>query len=255
MSGRKLLAMRVVAATGLGMAAQWTPASGQVGDPPAGEVRQIVTFLFQPGRAQQAQDIYRSQLVPIYRGLTDLVRFRAFREAESPEPLDLIVVSGYRGMAGMDRANELLRQPGPAGVSALALYGTLAAMTQWHHDQFAEMLPALSDPPDRQIEPGGELVVFEYLRLVPGGEGRLLASVRAERSSPAALPGIVWSETGRMLVSDGWDVLRIFGVRSLGDWHRYLTARRSMAGFEAGDRSVAARKTIIVRGLPDLAVR
>lgn len=230
---------------------------GAAAQPTAGgepEVRQIVTFLFQPGRGPEAHDVYRRRLKPIYEQLPDLLRFRAYRETESPEPLDLVVVSSYRGMAGMDRANEGLRRPGPEGVTALSLYGALSAMTAHHHDQFVEMIAALGDPPPTQR--GGGLVVFEYLRLVPGGEGPLLESVRAERTAAAAArPGVAWSETGRMLVSDGWDVLRIYGVASLGDWHRYLSARRTASWFHDGGRWVAAKKTIMVRDLPDLGVR
>ncbi len=39
-----------------------------------------------------------------------MLRFRGFREAERPEPLDLIVVSTFRGMAGMDVSNRTLRE-------------------------------------------------------------------------------------------------------------------------------------------------
>jgi hypothetical protein len=216
------------------------------------EVRQLVTFLFQPGRSADAIAIYERQLKPIYTGIQPLLRFRAFREAESPEPLDLVVVSSYAGMAGMDLSNDALRTPNAAGQSAFALYGQLSAMTQTHHDQFVEMLPALSDT----AQSGTGLTVFEYIRVAAGKhalyERALLSEVRPfERTNRL----YDWSETGRMLVSDGWDYLRIYGVKSLGDWHRYRRGTRGQ-GFQFGaDTLVAGRKTIILRNDPRLSVR
>ena len=80
---------------------------------PTPEVRQIVTFQFAPGRMAEALAIYRDQLRPIYEGIPALLRFRGYSEAESPEPLDLIVVSSYRGMAGMDLAKRDFAVPLP----------------------------------------------------------------------------------------------------------------------------------------------
>ncbi len=215
------------------------------------EVRQIVTFQFAPGRMAEAVAIYRDQLRPIYNGIPALLRFRGFSESESPEPLDLIVVSSYRGMAGMDLANEGLRRPGATGASALSLYGTLSAMTVGHHDQFVEIVPSLSDSAG-----AGGLTVFEYVRLAPGSadefERLLHDQVRPfEREHQL----VVWSETGRMLVSDGWDYLRIFGIRTLADWQRYQQVLWAAPFRGYLQHHLAARKTLIVRDLPNLAVR
>jgi hypothetical protein len=217
-----------------------------------GDVRQIVTFLFQPGRTSDAVTIYERQLRPIYAAVPALRRFRAYREVESPEPLDLVVVSHYDGMAGMDAANDALRAPGPDGASAFALYGTLSAMTQHHHDQFVEILPALSDTIDARET--ARLTVFEYVRVTPGAHARYESLVATalrplERSQRLSLA----SETGRMLVSDGWDYLRLHRMRSLGDWQRHALAMQSF-----DDRLgplVAARKVIILREDPRLSVR
>jgi hypothetical protein len=219
---------------------------------PQPEVRQLVTFLFQPGRAADAMTIYEQKLKPIYIDIAPLQRFRAYREAESPEPLDLVVVSSYAGMAGMDLANDALRRPNASGQSAFALYGTLSAMTQSHHDQFVEMLPALSDT----ATDAATLTVFEYIRVSPGRqalyERGLLNEVRPfERTNRL----YDWSETGRMLVSDGWDYLRIFGIKSLGDWHRYKRGTRGQGFQFAADTVVAARKTIILRREARMSVR
>lgn len=216
------------------------------------EVRQIVTFLFQPGRLPEALAIYAQRLLPIYADVTPLRRFRAYREAESPEPLDLVIVSSYAGMAGMDAANQSLRTPHRSGASALQLYGELSGMTLTHHDQFVEMIASLSDgSADRD-----GVTVFEYLRLAPGAQEafeRLLANPVRPFEKQRAL--YQWSETGRMLVADGWDYLRVFGVRSLGDWHAYVEAMRSAEFQRNLAPLVAARKTLILRGEPRLSVR
>ena len=217
-----------------------------------GEVRQIVTFLFQPGRSTDAIAIYEKQLKPIYTGVPSLRRFRAYREAESPEPLDLVVVSTYDGMTGMDAANEELRKPNATGQSAFALYGALSAMTQTHHDQFVEMLPALSDT----TTAGADLTVFEYIRVTPGTQQRFptllftfIRSFERERGLYA------WSETGRILVGDGWDFVRIYGIRSLGEWQRYRERMRNSPRGAELDAMITARKTLILRRDSRLSVR
>ena len=217
-----------------------------------GEVRQIVTFLFQPGRAVEAFAIYEKQLKPIYADVVPLRRFRGYREAESPEPLDLVVVSTYESMAGMDAANEALRQPNATGPSAFALYGVLSGMTQSHHDQFMELLPALSD----SATDTPDLTVFEYIRVAPGAQQKLPALLLTFiRPYERQLGLYAWSETGRMLVSDSWDFVRIHGIRSLGEWQRYRERmRNSPHGLEL-DAMISARKTIIVKRDSRLSVR
>jgi hypothetical protein len=224
--------------------------SQPAGPPP--EVRQIVTFLFQPGRLAEAQDIYEKQLLPIYADVKPLLRLRAYREAESPEPLDLVIVSSYAGMAGMDAGNEALRLPHRSGQSAFRLYGELSRMTVTHHDQFVEMIAGLSDPSDRR----DGLTVFEYLRVAPGAQDtfeRLLAGRVREFEQQRAL--YQWSETGRMLVADGWDYLRVFGVGSLDQWHAAQTAMRQSPFQRELAPLVAVRKTLILRHDSRLAVR
>ncbi len=219
---------------------------------PQSEVRQLVTFLFLPGRFADAMAIYESKLKPIYADVAPLQRFRAYREAESPEPLDLVVVSSYAGMTGMDLANEALRRPNAAGQTAMSFYGALSAMTQTHHDQFVEMLPALSDTATE----AATLTVFEYIRVAPGKRAQYERGLRTEVRPFERANGLYqWSETGRMLVSDGWDYLRIFGIASLGDWHRYTRDARQPGSPFAADTLVAARKTIILRREGRLSVR
>ncbi len=239
----------VIAAATLSVSVSALPAQAVDGSPR--EVRQIVTFLFQPQRTADAVAIYEQQLKPIYADVAPLLRFRAYREAESPEPLDLVVVSSYRGMAGMDLANEALRLPPRAGRSASALYGTLAAMTQTHHDQFVEMLPFGGGTPDDSAG----ITVFEYLRVPVSQHRNFVAQMQNRVREERTLGLFRWSEFGRMLVSDGWDFLRIHQMRSLADWQRYRAYDRESLRLPGGEFEITARKTIILRQDPRLSVR
>jgi len=219
---------------------------------PGPEVRQIVTFLFQPGRLPDALAVYADRLLPIYVDVPPLIRFRAYREAESPEPLDLVVVSTYAGMAGIDAANVALGRPHRSGRSAFALYGELSRMTASHHDQFVEMIAPLGDA----SHDDDGLTVFEYVRVAPGRheafERLLAARVRPFERDRSLYQ---WTETGRMLVADGWDYLRLFGVRSLEEWQTSITAVRGSDVQADLAPLVAARKTIVLRSEPRLSVR
>jgi hypothetical protein len=226
------------------------PAGAQaVAAPP--EVRQLVTFLFQLGRATEATTVYERSLLPIYRDMTELRRFRAFREAESPDPLDLVIVSSYAGMEGMERASPGLRRAGGDGRTALQWYGVLAAMSQQHRDEFVEMLPGLTDIPH---DTSG-LIAFEYLQVIPGGAAEFERAIRSERGRVARGPhaAVKWSETGRFLVADRWTHLRTHGLHGLSDWERYLERRRREA--PESERLVAGRKVLLLRAVPSLAIR
>ena len=60
--------------------------------------RQLVTFRFLPGQSPAAlRD--RHHLVPIYREVEAMRFVRVFGEVESPEPLDLMVVTHYADLA------------------------------------------------------------------------------------------------------------------------------------------------------------
>lgn len=240
---RRLLLAAVLAALPLAAPAQDS----------AREVRQIVTFRYPPAGLQQAMSLYEQQLLPIYRELPSLVRLRGFREVESPEPLDLVVVSTYRGMAGMDRANDELRRVTRPGAGVPLLYRRLSELATGHHDQFVEMLQTA--PPNPGVPEW--LDVFEYLRTVPDGGGGLeqvLASVVAAWED-AGPPGLLSAETGRLLVSDGWDYLRLYRVRNLAGWQSYLQARRAQDWSSDLERHVVARKVIILREAAELRVR
>jgi hypothetical protein len=210
--------------------------------------------------SDSGQAIYRRELVPLYRQDAAMRRFRGFREGESPEPLDLIVVSSFDGLAGMEASNSALRSLTSGGRSTFQWYGQLAAISQHHHDQLVEMLPALGDPAAAAADSVGGLTAFEYVRLVPGErrafEWLVANRMRAvERAGARDAGPVRWSETGRLMVSDGWDYLRIVRLGTLADWQAYQQALARAGVSEELDRLVAARKTILVRQLPALSVR
>lgn len=223
---------------------------------PGSDVRQIVTFRFMPGHRDSAVAIYTRELLPLYRATAAMRRLRGYREAESPEPLDLIVVSSFDGMAGMDDANAMLRTLSSGGRSIFAWYGALADLSQQHHDQFVVMLPELGDVEAAAADSSDELVVMEYLRLGPGNRRAYERTVGARVRAVERARGLVrWSETGRLLVSDGWDYVRLMGLASLAAWQAYGHAMDASGVTDDIDRLVLARKTIIVRQLPRLSVR
>jgi hypothetical protein len=222
--------------------------SAQEGGPP--EVRQLVTFKFQPGKSGEAIKVFREQALPLYELNDPMLSFRGFREVESPESLDLIVVSAFQGMAGMDRSNSsLAAAAAQAGASVGAIYGKIGALSVSHTDQFVEMVAPLmnGDPTERR------LVALVSFQLLPGeGESfeRLLADAVLPWEQAAGVP----SATGRFLVSDGWHNLRFIGFDSLGDFHDYWT-RASESGHGVIDQLTVRRKEIIMAPVPELSVR
>lgn len=214
--------------------------------PVSGEVRQLVTFAFLPGKAAEALDLYRTTAVPLYERDAAMLSFRAFREVESPVALDLVVVRGFRGMAGMDASNEALRELArSAGTDMRALYGRIGALTAGHTDQFVEMLPRLGsgDPASRR------LTAFVWHRIRPG---TALAFERSLTRLTGPSAGGPPSATGRMLIADGWDYLSFVGVDSLGEFqafHDRLTADAGLAEL------TAARRVAILAVVPELSVR
>lgn len=224
------------------------PAAAQA--PMRGEVRQIVTFSFLPGRTPEALEAYRSEAVPLYRRDEAMRSFRAFREVESPVPLDLVVVSAFDGMAGMDRSNARLRELAEtAGTSLGAVYGRIGAMASGHTDEFVAMLPELGagDPASRR------LTAFVRYRVVPG-QAAAFEEALGPLAAWAAEAGVA-SSTGRFLLSDGWDYVRVLGFDSLGDFERYRTAAGGAEARERVARLTAARRDLIVASVPELAVR
>ena len=231
-------------------------AVAQAATPSQSDVRQLVTFRFLPGRADSAIGIYERVLVPAYRDAAAMLRFRGYREAESPEPMDLLVVSHFDGMAGMDSSNATLRQLSAGGRPVFAWYGALGALSQQHRDEFAEMLPDLGDGAEAAHDSSAGLIVVEYVRVVPEGRSSYERLLRARvRAVEHARSLVRWSETGRLLIADGWDYVRFIGISSLADWQRYRAAMEEAGAWNEVDRLVVARKTMVVRQAPTLSVR
>lgn len=219
------------------------------------EVRQIVTFRFLPGQTAAALDLYRTHLSPVYREIEAMRTVRAFGEVESPEPLDLMIVTHYADMAAMDRANRDLRRPWSDHPPVADLYRQVSDLSLGHTDQFVEMI----SPPSVAAVPDGTLEVLEFLRLTPGSAGlferQVLATVHPWEQQIEMRDVVVRSETARFLVADGWDYLRTYAVRDLAAWQTYTTARARHPAIVQMQRAIAGRKTIILREIPDLRVR
>ena len=193
------------------------PLVGQV--PFEGEVRQLVTFHFLPGESGDAIAVYRDEALPLYERDGAMRSFRAFREVESPVPLDLIAISAFDGMRGMDESNRALRGIAEReGTSIGAVYGGIASHSASHHDQFVEMLPDLGngDPS------ASALVALVWYRTAPGAGEDFERAVRSD-VAPWEADAAIASSTGRFLVSDGWHYLRFLGFGSLGAYQEYWT--------------------------------
>ena len=214
------------------------------------EVRQLVTFKFQPGKTAEAIALFRERALPLYERNEPMLSFRGLREVESPEPLDLIVVSTFRSMAGMDASNAALRaEAARSGSSVGAIYGDIGALSISHHDQFVEMLGPLANGDPMSMR----LVALVSYQLLPGEgpafEQEMRRTVRWERATG------VPSATGRFLISDGWHYLRFIGFDSLGEYQDYWSRLDSEAGYSGVDGLTVRRKEIIVAPVPELAVR
>lgn len=224
-------------------------AAGQM--PAHGEVRQLVSFTLRPGAAPAVREIYRDELLALYRADPEMRSLRVFREAESAVPVDLVVVRAFDGMAGMDASGEALRGlASESGTSVGALYGRISALSTGHTDEFVRMVPGAGegDPAAAPLT-----AVFRF-RIVPG---RLDAMAEA-LAGPVRImerEGRWAASTGRVLLGDGWHLVRMVGLSSLGDYQSYVE-RLERALDDAGVAdSVAARSDQLLVAIPELAVR
>jgi hypothetical protein len=215
-----------------------------------GEVRQLVTFRFLPGRLGDATTVFTERALPLYEADDDMLSMRALREVESPVPLDMVVIRSFVGMTGMDRSNASLgRIAAERGTSMSAIYAEISELTVSHDDQFVEMLPELStgDPAAHR------LVALVWYRTLAGEQDRfertLADVVEWERASG------IDATTGRFLVSDGWTHLRFLGFDSLGAYHEYRSSVADTGGQIYLSGVVAKRREVILAPVPELAVR
>lgn len=220
------------------------------------EIRQLVTFRFLPGQTQAAMDIYRGQVLPLYRETEAMRTVRFLAEAESPEPLDLMVVTHYADMAAMDRANRALSErPPDGGPSVGLLYRQIGDLSLGHTDQFVEVLSTVgpAPPPDKVLD------VLEFIRVTPGTgpgfERQVLGVVHPWEQDTPIRDIVLRSETARFLVADSWDYLRTYTIRDLASWQAYTTARSRNPAMYSVNRFVEARKTMLLREHIDMRVR
>ncbi|MFT5144073.1 MAG: hypothetical protein ACI80V_003655 [Rhodothermales bacterium] len=224
------------------------PAAGQV--PFEGEVRQIVTFSLLPGRSGEALDLYRERALPLYKSDQHMHAFRVYREVESPVAMDVMVVSSFLGMSGMDSSNTSLRMLAQeAGSSIGSIYGAIGGLSSSHTDQFVEMLPDLG----AGDASAARITAFMWFNVEPG-QSEAFESGIADTVLPWEKESGVAASTGRVLVSDGWDYLRVVGRESLGDFQSYLEGLNSHGGDEL-DPTISRRRVILVSNMKDMAIR
>ena len=209
------------------------------------EVRQIVTFSLLPGRAGEAVNSFRDQAIPLYEKDEAMLSFRAFREIESPIPLDLIVVSAFSGLAGMDRSNSKLSE---AGIGAF--YNQIGPLISGHTDQFVEMLPSLGNADPTSCS----RTALVWYRILPGQADAFEDALEMTVVPWEEMTGIP-SATGRFLVSDGWHYLRFLGFDSLGDYQAYWSGVGGLPGYTSIAGLTVERREVIVASVPELAVR
>ena len=227
----------------------YSPATAQV--PVESEVRQIVTFSFSPGTGAQAMSLYQNLAVPLFVQDQDMLSFRGFREVESSIPLDLMVVSAFRGMSGMDRSNAALRQMAAnAGSSITDIYGEILKLSPGHTDQFVEMILPLGqgDPSSKR------LTAFVWYQLEPG-MGKAFEQALADTVVPWEAKHDIAGATGRFILSDGWHYLRFLAFDSLGDYQNYWSRLRVETDINRVDRLTVRRREVIVASIPEFSVR
>ncbi len=217
------------------------------------DVRQIVSFRFLPGKSADAISIFRDEAHPLYVSNRSLLRFRAYREVESPEPVDLVVVSSFGGLEGMDGSNRALAEEAERrGTRVGDIYGRISASSHGHRDELVEM--------DSRLSWGdmdsARLVVLIRERLAPGRRSAYETLVR-ERLVPWEKEHrlTTGSESGRFLLSDGFDFFHILGIENLSDWQRYLEALRGAPFAPDIESWIAESSQVILAPVRELFVR
>ena len=215
------------------------------------EVRQLVTFRFSSRGIFGPPTI--APIVELYRQTPAVRRVRGYREAESPEPFDLILMTSYRGLEGFDRARQdLSGQRTRSGMTLAGAYQRIEQTTEWHRDHFIEMIGDL----DHQTTTPPEFFVFEWIRLVPAArrayELLLDTTVLPWEKNQTFLQS---TETGRVFIGEGWDYLRILGFTSMAGYQDYLGAWRHHPEADALALHVTDKKVFVVREDEGLRVR
>jgi hypothetical protein len=224
------------------------PAAAQVAGPD--EVRQIVTFSFLPGRSADGVRVFRDEALPLYEANPAMRSFRGFREVESPVPLDLVVVSSFEGMAGMDASNEALGAlAADRGTSIGAIYGEISSMASGHTDQFAVMIPGIG----RGDPASTPLTAVIWYQIDPAFAADFETALI--RLAAYEVADEIPSATGRMLLSDGWDFVRFLGFESLEAYERYWTTITAARDYGILAGATRRRREAILSRIPELDVR
>jgi hypothetical protein len=156
-------------------------------------------------------------------------------------------------MEGMDASNRALSEEAARrGTRVSEIYGKIAAGSTGHRDEFVEMDPRLSWG---DVD-GASLVVLVRVRVTPGrraGYETLLRESVVPWEHEARL--VAGSESGRFLLSDGFDFFRIVGTSSLGDWQRYVEAQRGAPFAGELDLWTVESRQVILAPVRELSVR
>ena len=212
---------------------------------------QLVTFSFLPGKTGEALALYRDLAIPLYEKNEAMLSFRGFREIESPIPLDLIVVTGFKGLAGMDEANNNLRTLAKEnGTSIGIIYGGISAVSSGHTDQFVEMIPSLGTGDSSSKR----LTAFIWYQILPG-QNENFENALERIVQPWENGNGISSATGRFLISDGWHYLRFLAFDTLENYQNYWAQLKNVAGSIEIDQLTVRRREVIVASIPELSIR
>ncbi len=214
-------------------------------------VWQLVTFNILPGEYSNVIDLYQQQAVPLFTENEEMLRFRGFREVESPVPFGLMVLTEMNGLGGMDAANIRLRAiAAEQNISVGNLYGRISDLTAGHTDEFVQLIPEwkIEDPFTSKYQ------VFISYDIVAGKSADFRRFVH-EQLIPAEKELGLPSSGGQYLISDGWQYLRVFGIESLKEFGDYVELLHSKDLDNVLDRFVDKKRVVIKGVLPNLSVR
>ncbi len=214
-------------------------------------VWQLVTFNILPGEYSNVIDLYQQQAIPLFTENEEMLRFRGFREVESPVPFGLMVLTEMNGLGGMDAANIRLRAiAAEQNISVGNLYGRISDLTAGHTDEFVQLIPEwkIEDPFTSKYQ------VFISYDIVAGKSADFRRFVH-EQLIPAEKELGLPSSGGEYLISDGWQYLRVFGIESLKEFGYYVELLHSKDLDNVLDRFVDKKRVVIKGVLPNLSVR
>ncbi len=214
-------------------------------------VWQLVTFDVLPGEYQTMIQLYEDEALPLYRENEAMLRFRGFREVESPVPFGLMVLTEMHGMVGMDESNNRLRAiAAEQNVSVGSLYGRISALSAGHTDEFVALIPfwKTGDPFEAKYQ------VFISFNVVPGKASAFELLV-SKQLIPVEKELGVSTNGGTYLIADRWQYLRVFGINSLKRLGDYLQMLKSSDFAPKLDELIDDRRIVVKGILPGLSVR